>query len=108
MLARDEDLDFLGRSGEAVRGGVPDGEVLHFGSRARGDAADDSDLDLVVVVPDGTDRGALKRIREWLYDLELDSGVVISTTFVSRREWEDPLTRATPLWQEIGEDGIAA
>lgn len=44
---------------EAVRGIVEEVhplQIVVFGSAARGDASPDSDLDLLVVVPDGSDR----------------------------------------------------
>ncbi len=33
-------------------------DILMFGSRARGDARDDSDVDLVLLIPDGMERTA--------------------------------------------------
>ena len=41
---------------ERIADGFDPERILLFGSRARGDAKDWSDVDLLVVMPDGTDR----------------------------------------------------
>ena len=41
---------------ERIVGGFQPERIIVFGSYARGEARDDSDIDLLVVMPDGTDR----------------------------------------------------
>jgi uncharacterized protein len=55
-------------------------KIILFGSRARGEATDDSDLDLLVVMPDGTDRRqAAVQIHRHLRDLPLAKDVLVIT-----------------------------
>ena len=54
--------------------------ILLFGSRARGDTRDGSDVDLLVVMPDGTDRReAAIEMRGAVGDLPLAKDIVVTT-----------------------------
>ena len=54
--------------------------VVVFGSVARGEAVPGSDLDLLVVMPDGTDRREARRALRWmLNDLDVPKDVVVTT-----------------------------
>ena len=54
--------------------------ILLFGSRARGDARDWSDVDLLVVMPDGTDRrGAAIEMLGVVGDLPVAKDIVVTT-----------------------------
>lgn len=51
-----------------------------FGSYARGDATADSDIDLLVVMPDSTDRRRTTiAIKEALHDLRFPNDVIVTT-----------------------------
>ena len=62
--------------------------VYLYGSRARGDAAPDSDVDVLVVL-DRLDRYSeeLERTSEVVADLSLEYGVSLSRAFVPEDEW---------------------
>ncbi len=55
--------------------------VILFGSRARGDAGPDSDVDLLVVMPDGIEdeRRVTVEIRRLLRDMPVAKDVVVTT-----------------------------
>jgi len=54
--------------------------VILFGSRAHGTARPDSDLDLLVVMPEGTDRrSAAIAMRRALADLPISKDIIVST-----------------------------
>lgn len=54
--------------------------ILLFGSRARGDARPDSDVDLLVVLPECQDRRAAAiAIRRALADLPVGKDVIVTT-----------------------------
>jgi len=80
----------------------PEADLRLYGSRARGDAAPDSDWDILVLVPDL----ALKpSIRDALLDLELRSGEVIAPLILERSTWL--AMEGHPLQREIARDGVA-
>ena len=54
--------------------------IVLFGSRARGDARPDSDVDLLVVMPDGTDETrATIAMHALLHTMPLPKDIVVST-----------------------------
>ncbi len=55
--------------------------IILFGSRARGTERTDSDVDLLVVMPDGTDRRAAAiAMRRALSDLPISKDIIVSTS----------------------------
>ena len=65
--------------------------VILFGSRAGGTARPDSDIDLLVVMPDGTDRRrAMARIASRLPIYDVDVDVLVSTPSVLASQGDDP------------------
>jgi predicted nucleotidyltransferase len=66
-------------------------DVLVFGSRARGDAADDSDLDLLVVLDTVDDPWVEhRRMEDVLWRHTLASGIVVTALPVARARYEHP------------------
>ena len=55
-------------------------KIILFGSHARGDATPDSDLDFLIVMPDGTDRRrAAIEMHQLLSDLALPKDILVTT-----------------------------
>jgi len=103
---RTADADLLQRCKQAIRRVVPDADVILFGSRARGDAAGDSDYDLLVLV-DCPVTGALReRLISVIFPLELESEAVLTAIPYSRDLWNSELHRATPFHQNVDQEGV--
>jgi uncharacterized protein len=90
---------------KSVRELEPGSEIILYGSRARGDEREDSDWDLLILVPYTADLKEEQRFRHKLFDLELQYGMAISTTVKSKAEWEGRF-RVTPLYRNIHNEGI--
>src|SRR5436190_22784541 len=62
-------------------------KIILFGSRARGEARADSDVDLLIVMPDGTSRrAAAVAMRRQLADMPIAKDIVVTTPDeISRR-----------------------
>lgn len=85
----------------------PNNDVTLFGSRARGDHRSNSDWDFLIILKQKQISKAEKeRIRDNLYELELEIDQVISTIIHSQEEWEK--RAVTPIYQIIEEEGIRA
>jgi len=79
--------------------------LILFGSRARGDAAADSDYDLLVVVDQKS-----AELREALYDAVLDtlleSGRLVSLKIFTSSEFERLNRLGTPFMERVHREGI--
>jgi len=91
---------------EAVLNQEPAAEIVLFGSRARKDFEDSSDWDFLVLVDGNVDTHREDRIRHSLYEIEWDTGQVISTIIKSRRVWNDPAYGRVPFYKSVERDGI--
>lgn len=97
--------ELLGRCTEAVRRVEPSADVIVYGSRARGDSSDDSDYDLLVLAEGPVPLSREERVRDQLYDLELETGAVLTVVMESRSRWDSPLYQAMPFVQNVERDG---
>lgn len=102
-----QERSLLARAQQAVHEVEPAAQILLFGSRARGEAAPDSDWDLLIVLEGPVDHGREARIRRRLYDLELEADAIISTIILGATEWDSPLSRATPFHVSVARDALA-
>jgi len=89
-----------------IRGVDPNAEIILYGSRARGDATEESDYDLLIVSDLPATLENEDRFRGALYDIQLETGTVITVILVNRTDWETPLYKAMPLHQNITREGI--
>ena len=84
----------------------PDADVIMYGSRSRGDAVSESDWDFLVLVDGIVNDERIDRIRHRLYEIELDSGTVISSIVRNREQWNSPQYKAMPLHKNVDLEGI--
>jgi predicted nucleotidyltransferase len=79
--------------------------VILYGSHARGDACDESDIDVLCVMRRTFDHGDMIALTSALTaQLSLEYGVVLSRTFVTREDFE---TRQLPFLMNVRKEGIA-
>jgi predicted nucleotidyltransferase len=84
----------------------PVNSIVLFGSRARGEATADSDMDLMVVVPHAT-LATRRAVRYLAVDVWLKYGIYLSTRVWSQEHWQKLATLRTHLYRDIQQDGIA-
>ncbi len=80
--------------------------LVLFGSHARGDAGADSDVDLLVVLPD--DIATLDtddRVRDAVYDFSIEGDYIFSAMVVSESQASD--MSGLGLFAEIEREGVA-
>jgi predicted nucleotidyltransferase len=102
--ARTADADLLQRCKKAIRAVVPDADVILYGSRARGDAKDDSDYDLLVLVDRPADVTVHQQLIARISPLEGDGAVLtlrackeIKYTISASVEWHSSIPHGRHL-----------
>lgn len=95
----------LQRVKTTVRQIDPQAEVILFGSRARGDAREDSDWDFLVLTSLEESTETERLFWDALLEVELASHAVITALIHTQRK--EPDRRASPLYKNIKEEGVA-
>ena len=80
--------------------------VTLYGSVARGEADEESDLDLLIVTAHPFTRPACHGITDVVFEVNLLYGTNFSTLVVDRNSWEVGVFSVLPLREEILKDGI--
>ena len=81
-------------------------EAYLFGSRARGDSRPNSDWDVMILVDEIKVTNAIEdKFRDELYDLEVDSGQVISIFVYPKKDW-NKMKGFSPLHDNVSREGI--
>lgn len=101
-----EEKDWLDSFIQEIRRGFPEllERVMVFGSKARGDAIPDSDLDVLVVLKGNRD---LKpRIRKLGYELALRKDVVPSIVIYTVQEMEQRREHRSVFLEAVEREGV--
>lgn len=79
--------------------------VYLYGSRARGDARPDSDIDAIIVLRDDYDHSdLLNQTLDLVADLSLQYDVVISRTFMTRQRFEEEMS---PFYMNVRREAVS-
>lgn len=84
----------------------PHVRAILYGSEARGEATADSDIDLLVLVrQDKVSVADEERIIAPLYDIELETGVLINAMVIPEKAWTNR-PAVTPFYLNVEREGI--
>ncbi|PIP39172.1 MAG: hypothetical protein COX19_08570 [Desulfobacterales bacterium CG23_combo_of_CG06-09_8_20_14_all_51_8] len=101
-----DDLQVMNKLKNHLRKQVNLHEMMLFGSRARGDAAPDSDMDVLVILDEPISRRSRKIVSDSAWEIGFNAGVVIVPVIVNRESWENGPDRASLLATAIREEGM--
>lgn len=91
---------------DAVGQIFPQSEIYLYGSRARGHARKQSDWDVLILLNTPDVKFELEKlIIDALYEIEIETGEVISPMVYAKDEWNQKHT-FTPLYENISREGI--
>jgi predicted nucleotidyltransferase len=89
-----------------VQASDPRAKVILFGSYARGDYNEESDIDLIVLLEkDKITYDDKTKILYPLFMVEIKTGVAISPLIYSKDFWETK-HKITPFYESVNEEGI--
>ena len=97
--------EVLSMIGNTIRSAEPTAEAILYGSRARGDAREDSDWDVVIIVD--TPEVSQMQFKKLSYDLwvmGLDRGLEINPLIYTRQQWKN--SHPTLFKSNVMKDGI--
>lgn len=83
-------------------------QALLYGSRARGDHTLDSDADVALIVPSGTDAWqTLWAMSDLAYGVFVETGILIQPVPISSHDWIDPERFGRPSFlRNLRREGI--
>ncbi|MBI4574447.1 MAG: nucleotidyltransferase domain-containing protein [candidate division NC10 bacterium] len=81
--------------------------MVLFGSAARGEADEESDLDLLILTKKPVTRPTRHQITDLIFDVNLRYGTNFSSLVVDRDNWERGVVSVLPIHEEILRDGVA-
>jgi len=98
--------ELLNRCKQIVLEILPDAEIILYGSRARGNAVEDSDFDLLILVNEPVHWKTERILGDLLYNLELETGKLLSLQLITRAKWNSPMFQAMPFRQNVTREGV--
>lgn len=84
----------------------PDAEIILYGSKARGDADEESDIDVLVLLNQEVDDYLREGIFSLSFKIELKYDVIFGILVESKQFWNTDLARAMPIHWSIDKEGI--
>lgn len=82
----------------------PDATLILYGSYARGDQREESDIDILILVNKDKMTLADERMITYpLYDIEFETGVLISPMLYTKDAWTNH--RVTPFYENVNSEG---
>ena len=97
--------NILDKIKNTVLDAAPSAEVILYGSYARGNHTPDSDIDILILLDtEKPSKEDIRRIRYPLYDIEFETGIIISPIVFSKKDWETK-HRITPFYENVHKEG---
>ena len=82
-------------------------EIILFGSKARGDSDQESDIDLLLLTTKPIHWKERHEILDVLFEVEMKHDVVISLIVNTLHDWNDGICTVLPIHEEINREGVA-
>ena len=103
----DTDRRAIQAAAAALREHLPVDQVILYGSKARGDDDDESDIDLLVLTSRPLTPDEDRSVVSLLFPLQLEFDVMLSSVEIPRDEWDHGVYQVMPLRYEVERDGVA-
>lgn len=81
--------------------------LLLFGSRARGDNDQFSDLDIIVILDEYPFQSVDEFVGHCAWEAGYEHGLVLVPLVFTKKEWESSIMRCSMLYRAVAMDGVA-
>ncbi len=102
---KQKDNNIVKRIRTSIKEIDPNAQIIIFGSRARGDAKEESDWDILILTSYPVSTEIERAFRNNLFDLEIETGEVFSTFVYQKHIWNTK-HKVTPLYRNIKREGV--
>ncbi|VEN74255.1 conserved hypothetical protein [Candidatus Desulfarcum epimagneticum] len=98
--------DLLEKIRSHIRLIVPNADIILYGSRARDEAGEFSDWDFLTLIDQPVSADLTEKIRNAVYEIELESDEILSVIVRSRRDWHSPKYSVLPFKRAVENEGV--
>lgn len=107
LALRDNEKEAIRKATRMLKEKFPVKEVILFGSKARGDSSEESDIDLLLLTSQPLHWKVRHAIIDALFDVEMKHDVVISIVVNTVYDWHEGICTVLPIHEEINREGVA-
>jgi len=101
-----DDHNFLSKVQQKIHEIDKSADIILYGSRTREETDQDSDWDFLVLVDGNVDQELTAKIRDSLYEIELQTDQIISCIVRSKKEWYSPRYSVIPFKRNVEKEGV--
>jgi len=101
------EIDALSRLIIDIRKSWPKARLKLFGSKLRGTADEESDLDILILLPCEVTEKIRRKIIHKVFDINLTFETNISSLIMAEKEWESKTFSLLPIHECIEEEGVS-
>jgi len=105
-MKRDSENKVLERFKQQVEKQFPESRLVLFGSRARGDANPESDMDVLVIINGPVGAHERASVSECAWEAGFEEGIIVVPITVSREEWEKGPLASSLLALAVSKEGV--
>ncbi len=84
----------------------PNADIILYGSRSRKDSTSESDWDFLILVEGAVDDNRVDKIRHRIYEIEWETGEVLTSIIRNRQQWNSPPHLYTPFHNNVTKEGV--
>jgi predicted nucleotidyltransferase len=106
LKLKDNEIKAIEELKKIILGSYPDAEIILFGSKARGDFSEDSDIDVLILLYADVNSKLEEKIIGDIYDIELKYELLFGPIIINTNEWHNDY-KGNPFFKEnIQRDGM--
>ena len=98
--------NLLNKIEQQIHSIVPNADIVLYGSQVRGEADKFSDWDFLILTDQPVDINLTTKLRDSLYEIELENDEILSSIIRTRQEWNSPKYSVLPFKKNVEQEGI--